>query len=53
MKARHVGDTPVKQSLNIPAQITELTPREVLLQKFTLIQPKIEEVTSIFISQYL
>lgn len=35
IKVRHMGDTPVKKSLDIPIRIKELTPREMLLEKFS------------------
>lgn len=44
VKVRHIGDTPVKKSLDLPNNLRELTPREVLLEKFAQAVAKIDEV---------
>lgn len=47
VKAKHAGDTPVRQSLRFPDKINKPAHREAIIQKFRIF-PKMEEV-SIFI----
>lgn len=44
VKTKHVGDTPVRKSLNIPNGLKEMTPREVLLKRFESTCSQVEEM---------
>ncbi|CAH1184025.1 unnamed protein product [Phaedon cochleariae] len=45
VRAKHAGDTPVRQSTVLPVRIKDPAPREALLEKFrqAMVMPKMEE----------